>query len=219
MKTIKKGSQGPEVKALQTKLKIAVDGIFGAKTEDAVKAYQKKMGLSVDGVVGAKTWSCLGFPTVDAIRDTSAIDMIILHYAATPVDKDFSVASLEASHRQRNFSSYYKDGRIYHIGYHYYIRKDGTIVSCRPEYIRGCHTSGYNARSIGVCYEGGCPESTTKGWQNIGLDTRTLAQKASILGLLKELRQRYPGATIHGHNEFANKPCPGFNAKEEYKDI
>ena len=50
MNTIKRGSRGPEVKTLQTKLGITADGIFGLKTEAAVKAYQKAHGLTVDGI-------------------------------------------------------------------------------------------------------------------------------------------------------------------------
>lgn len=40
-------------------------------------------------------------------------------------------------------------------GYHYYIRKDGSIKSLRPVDKSGAHARGYNAHSIGVCYEGG----------------------------------------------------------------
>ena len=63
-KQISYGSQGDEVKELQTALnnngyKLDTDGIFGAKTQAAVKAYQKANGLSVDGVVGNNTWGSL----------------------------------------------------------------------------------------------------------------------------------------------------------------
>ena len=50
-------------------------------------------------------------------------------------------------------------------------------------------------------------------------DTRTAAQKAALLKLLKELKQRYPIAKIYGHRDFARKACPSFDAKEEYKNI
>ena len=50
-------------------------------------------------------------------------------------------------------------------------------------------------------------------------DTRTNAQKASLIKLLKELKLKYPKATIHGHREFANKACPSFDAKKEYSNI
>lgn len=64
--TLKQGSRGEEVKTLQRKLKNwgyysgAVDGIFGAKTKEAVKYFQRKNGLTVDGIAGAKTLSALG---------------------------------------------------------------------------------------------------------------------------------------------------------------
>jgi len=44
-----------QVVAIQEKLKLKADGIFGAKTESAVKIFQRKNGLKVDGVVGANT--------------------------------------------------------------------------------------------------------------------------------------------------------------------
>ena len=58
--TLRRGSTGDKVKALQKKLGIAADGIFGPKTEAAVKAYQKKMGLTVDGIAGPQTLGKLG---------------------------------------------------------------------------------------------------------------------------------------------------------------
>lgn len=36
-----------------------LDGIFGAKTQEAVRSYQRKVGLSVDGIVGCNTWRAL----------------------------------------------------------------------------------------------------------------------------------------------------------------
>lgn len=53
------------VKKLQTLLNekqnsaLAVDGIFGQKTRDAVRAYQRANNLQVDGIVGEKTWASL----------------------------------------------------------------------------------------------------------------------------------------------------------------
>lgn len=45
------------------------------------------------------------------------------------------------------------------------------------------------------------------------------AQKEALLELLKSLKGKYPDATIYGHNEFANKGRPCFDAAEEYKDL
>lgn len=205
MTTLKKGSRGEEVKALQKKLNLVADGIFGVLTEEAVKEFQRAHGLAADGIVGAKTWAALGVVSPAATR---YVDKIIIHYTATPQGEEFSNAQIKASHLARGFSD---------IGYHYVIGLNGEVRPGRSEAVVGAHCTGHNTRSIGVCYVGGCPPRSVKNWQNIGLDTRTPAQKAALLKLLKELKQRYPNATIHGHREFANKPCPGFDANAEYK--
>lgn len=65
--TLRKGSKGNTVKAMQILLegnncgcgKWGADGSFGSDTEDAVKRYQRKKNLEVDGVCGPKTWAKL----------------------------------------------------------------------------------------------------------------------------------------------------------------
>lgn len=59
MPTLKKGSKGEAVKELQRILGIKVDGDFGIRTEASVKVFQVKNNLAVDGIVGAKTWQAL----------------------------------------------------------------------------------------------------------------------------------------------------------------
>ena len=65
MATLKRGSTGPEVTALQQRLldlgfnPNGVDGIFGPGTESAVKAFQQAKGLTVDGMVGPITRAAL----------------------------------------------------------------------------------------------------------------------------------------------------------------
>lgn len=228
MITLKKGSKGEEVKALQTALNrvcpygLVVDGIFGAKTEEAVKDYQKANGLSVDGIAGAKTWSKLGYETADEVTPGfRTINKLIVHCTATPEGEDYSIDAIDNSHKTCNFS-YYIDPdtkQKRYIGYHYIIQRNGTIVRCRPENVRGCHTSNHNYDSIGVCYIGGCPPRTVKDWNKQGKDTRTKEQKASLLMLLKELKARYPKAEIYGHRNFAAKACPSFDAKTEYEHL
>lgn len=65
MTTLKLGSSGPDVKALQQKLKAlgfdpnGVDGNFGPGTDRAVRAFQQASGLGVDGRVGPGTLAAL----------------------------------------------------------------------------------------------------------------------------------------------------------------
>lgn len=74
------------------------------------------------------------------------INLIVIHCSATRVTQDFTVGELEACHLARGFRG---------IGYHYYITKDGYVYPCRSESEPGAHARHYNARSIGICYEGG----------------------------------------------------------------
>ena len=200
MATLKRGSRGAEVKTLQTRLNLMADGIFGPLTEEAVKEFQKRKGLTADGVVGAKTWTALG-----VTRSVRRVDQIILHCTATPEGEDYTVEQIRQMHLSRGFSD---------VGYHFIIGRDGKVHAGRPEAIAGAHCTGHNTRSIGVSLVGGCPARTVKDWNKKSKDTRTAAQRAALEKLVKELLWRYPGATVHGHNEFANKACPSFNVKE-----
>lgn len=196
---LKLGSKGNDVKALQSKLNLIPDGIFGKITEEAVKDFQKKNNITADGIVGDTTWSKLN------IFNKRTIDEIIVHCSATPEGKDYTVEDIRRSHLARGFSD---------IGYHYVIYRDGSIHQGREESKIGAHCTGHNSHSIGICYIGGC---TVDG--KTPKDTRTIAQKTSLLSLLRELKNKYPKASIHSHKDFANKACPSFDATKEYSSI
>lgn len=197
---LKLGSRGNEVKSLQEKLSLQADGIFGPLTEEAVKDFQKSNGLEVDGIVGVNTLSKLNL-----LVNKRNIKELIVHCSATPEGKDYSVDTIRQWHLQRGFSD---------IGYHYVIYRDGSIHIGRDESIIGAHCTGHNTNSIGVCYIGGCASNgkTPK-------DTRTTEQKQSLVKLLKELKTKYPQASIHGHKDFSNKACPSFDATKEYSSL
>ena len=132
------------------------------------------------------------------------IEQIIIHCSDTPEGRDDRAADIRRWHLARGFND---------IGYHYVIDLDGTIEPGRDVSEAGAHTQGHNANSIGICYVGGCDEKMQPK------DTRTDAQKASLLLLLKYLRSKYPDAKIYGHRDFAAKACPSFDAKTEYENV
>lgn len=133
------------------------------------------------------------------------INEIIVHCTATAEGKNFKAADIDRWHKAKGWNG---------IGYHHVVDLDGTVEPGRPENEVGAHCLKHNANSIGVVYVGGLASDgkTPK-------DTRTSKQKASLVKLLTELKNRYPNATIHGHRDFAAKACPSFDATKEYKDI
>lgn len=133
------------------------------------------------------------------------ITLIIIHCSAVRPSQTSSAQQIDLWHRQRGWKK---------IGYHYVIRRDGTIEQGRPESEVGAHCQNHNAHSVGVCYEGGLDIRGQPA------DTRTEAQKAALLTLLRELQARYPRALIVGHHDLnPHKACPCFNAVTEYAGL
>jgi N-acetylmuramoyl-L-alanine amidase len=49
-------------------------------------------------------------------------------------------------------------------------------------------------------------------------DTRTPEQKEALDDLIRDLLSKYPQADVYGHRDFADKACPSFDAREEYRE-
>ena len=109
------------------------------------------------------------------------IDLIVIHCSATRCNRPFPLEAVIACHRARGFAT---------VGYHYYITRNGVVHAGRPLYQEGAHATGYNRRSIGICYEGGLDE------EGRPKDTRTLLQKAALVALINKLREIYPTTDI-----------------------
>ena len=134
------------------------------------------------------------------------IKKIVIHCTATPEGRHHNVADITRWHKARGFNT---------IGYHFLVHLDGLIEPGRSMKKNGAHTSGHNRNSIGVCYVGGMTKDMKKA-----KDTRTPEQKDSLIKLIQELIYKYnKDMTVHGHNEFANKACPSFDVKSEYKTL
>ena len=135
------------------------------------------------------------------------IHLIVVHCSATREGCTLTPEALDRCHRNRGFKG---------TGYHYYIRRDGEIVLTRPIELPGAHVKGWNAHSIGICYEGGLDEN------GYPADTRTQAQRFTLLDLLTILRHQYPKAQILGHYQLSasiHKACPCFDCRKEYAEL
>lgn len=209
MELYKLGSRGEMVRQIQKALHLFPDGIFGKLTESAVMDFQKSVGLKPDGIVGpatlAKLIPCRWKKSKRTIKE------IIVHCTATPEGRDVTIGDITRWHKDRGFAT---------IGYHYVIYRDGTVHEGRDVDLIGAHCTNHNSYSIGVCYVGGLkfvPNVPTNKLP--AKDTRNEKQKAAMLSLLLDLKKLYPNAKIYGHRDFANKSCPCFDAKNEYKNL
>lgn len=134
------------------------------------------------------------------------ITEIIVHCSATREGKEFTFADIDRWHREKGWKG---------CGYHYVITLDGRVQQGRPEQVAGAHCSGRNAESIGICYIGGC-DLVGKS-----KDTRTEAQRKSMVTLIRQLMQAH-GISIENvrcHNEFSTKACPSFSIQKLHKEI
>ena len=146
------------------------------------------------------------------------INYIVVHCSATREGHVLTPEALESEHRRRGFRT---------TGYHYYIRRDGTVLGTRSLELPGAHCRGHNKYSIGICYEGGLD---CKGHPK---DTRTEWQKHSMRVLILTLLKDYPGCRICGHRDLSPdlngngeiepeewiKACPCFNAEKDWGKV
>lgn len=87
------------------------------------------------------------------------------------------------------------------IGYHYYIRLDGTIYKGRPDDAIGAHCKGFNTNSLGICFEG-------------DYDSRTEMQQSQLeawYSLRSYLNDLYGELPLYVHREVGESACPGAN--------
>lgn len=113
---------------------------------------------------------------------------IILHHAEA---NGCTIKDINTWHKNQGWAG---------VGYHYYVRKDGTIYRGRTENAQGAHCPGHNTTSIGICAEGRYQE-----------DTMPEIQKNAIVELCKDIKNRYSIDKIYRHKDLYSTDCPGAN--------
>ena len=121
-------------------------------------------------------------------RRRSTTNRVIIHHSAS---HDVGAETIHRWHLDRGWLG---------IGYHFVIRKDGSIEEGRPEDTVGAHAgSGANGDSIGVCLTGNFEEHDPSP-----------AQMDSLARLIKEhIFKRYGEIVIEGHSDHMSTACPG----------
>lgn len=131
-------------------------------------------------------------------KQRESTEAIFVHCSATKPHMNWGVREIRQSHKERGFLD---------VGYHFIIKRDGTVEEGRDEMAVGSHVKGHNHNSIGVCLVGGIDD---KGKFEANF---TPAQMQSLRSLLVTLLAKYEGAVLRAHHEVAPKACPSFNLK------
>ena len=122
-------------------------------------------------------------------------DQIVIHHTGNAVDDDLSAAEIDASHKGQGWTC---------IGYHYVIRKDGTVEQGRPHWTIGAHAYGHNSHTIGIHVCGNFEEAEPTATQ-IESTAMLLANLCTDYGLPIDRDH------IVGHREMMSTACPGRN--------
>lgn len=111
---------------------------------------------------------------------------IILHHAQA---KTCSVEDIHQWHLKKGWSG---------IGYHFLVRKDGTIYQGRPEDTIGAHAKGANHDSIGICAEG-----------DFMKEEMNPLQLNALIDLVSYIKNKDHLSSIKRHKDIASTDCPG----------
>ena len=114
-------------------------------------------------------------------------EQIILHHAVM----NGTVDDVHRIHKNNGFGG---------IGYHFYVRKDGSIYAGRPIDMIGAHARGSNFNSVGICFEG-----------NFENETMTDAQKNAGKEIVAYVKELYGITIVKCHREVNATDCPGKN--------
>lgn len=137
----------------------------------------------------------------NSLSERSYTDMIVIHHTGSP-DMDASAQQIHGWHLGNGWSG---------IGYHYVIRKDGTIERGRPEWAIGSHAYGENSHTIGI---------HLSGYFEQAYPTDKQIEKLAML--IADIADRYgiPIDRNHvvGHGELMSTDCPGTNLQTYLDD-
>lgn len=120
------------------------------------------------------------------------VDQLVVHHTGNPTDDDLSAEQIHRSHLMQGWSG---------IGYHYVIRKDGTVEIGRPEWAIGAHAYGENWHTLGIHVCGNFEYATPTSMQ--------IESLAYLLGWLCEKYSLSPTEAVVGHRDLMATACPG----------
>lgn len=137
------------------------------------------------------------------LSNRTKTDMVVIHHTGNPTDDDLSAEEINASHQAQGWTC---------IGYHYVIRKDGTIEEGRPHWTVAAHAYSFNSHTIGIHVCG-----------NFEIGEPTQAQIESLAMLLANVCDDYglPIDKDHvvAHRDLMATACCGENLYNQLQTV
>lgn len=157
------------------------------------------------------------FPYISSIEELQAelrnvtreITEVVVHWTETPTNKNIGSEEINAIHL---------DNELNGIGYHYVIRRDGSLQRGRPVNIQGEHAvfNNHNDRSIGIVFVGGinAPSETQNLEDFLSVRSLTRSQFNTFDHFCRAFFNTYSGGQIVGHSDIdALARDPGFDVR------
>lgn len=161
------------------------------------------------------------FPYISSVEELQAelkevtrdITEVVVHWSETPTNKNIGSEELNDIHLEAGLNG---------IGYHYIIRRDGSLQRGRPVNLQGQHASnnGHDSRSIAIVFIGGInvPSETRNLEDFISVRSLTRSQFNTFDHFCRAFYAVWPGGQILGHSDIdslANDP--GFDVRAYVK--
>lgn len=130
------------------------------------------------------------------------VNKIIIHCSATTPNMDIGVAEIDRWHRLNGWNG---------CGYHFVIRKDGSIERGRKVGEKGAHARGFNESSVGICLVGGLDEDAKPSSEYSGEQIDSLDHLLYSLQWVLDIDK----VNVVGHRDLPGvfKDCPCFDVK------
>jgi len=133
--------------------------------------------------------------------------MMTIHCSATTPEMDWDIKDIRRVHVKENGWS--------DVGYHFFIKRDGTIQPGRPLNRDGAHVKGENLNNLGVCLSGGMVRKGRQLVNDSGPNMYTENQWASLFSIAKVYAFSSSAGlgSIRNHYDLdKSKTCPNINA-------
>lgn len=144
------------------------------------------------------------------------VSKIVVHHTGNSdaegnyVDDNLSAEEIHAIHKAMGWVG---------IGYHYVIRKDGTIERGRPEEYIGSHAYGYNWETLGIHLCGNF-EGVDYWGDQIVPTAAQIESAAYLIGWLCEKYCLVPNKyNVVGHRDLMSTACPGQGLYDKLQTI